>query len=115
MSDIVNINKEAPIRIKHLWGLILFIPTLMGGLGWYLDDKINKATEPLQTKVEFVAAQKETKTEWNNWLKDEWKPHEKEANESKTFIGILIDRTDSRATNTNSVGTNGMTSAPPPH
>lgn len=103
------INSEAPLKVKHLlWISSVFGSFLLFGM-WYvpntLKGNIKEAVAPLQTKSGFKEWEKE---EWKNWKDKEWKPHIKESKQTDESVAILLDRTDSKAANTNSVGRSGM-------
>lgn len=112
------INSEATLKVKHLlWACSMFVGIIAFGV-WFglytLNRDIKDATAPLQTKTGFKEWEKE---EWKSWKDKEWKPHIKEASEANNKanreIGILLDRTDSKAVNTNSIGRNDIEATPP--
>ena len=113
------INKDAPLKVKHLlWAMGIFQSIIVAGIAfglWYVGKDVEKAVEPLQTKEAFNEWQKSDQQEWGNWKEKEWSPHIKESVNASVSIGILLDRTDSRAENTNSVGRrNGTIATQPP-
>ena len=112
------INKDATLKVSHLlWAMGIFkviIGCLTWFVLWYLSHDIDKAVSPLQTKQSFNEWKEKDKAEWNEWKETEWKPLIKETAKASVSIGILLDRTDSRARTTNSVGRNGMVAVPPP-
>lgn len=109
------IDQEAPLKVKHLlWAMGIFKIIIIAGISfglWYVGKDVEKAVAPLQTKQAFNEWQE---AEWDSWKDKEWNPHIKESVNASVSIGILLDRTDSRAVNTNSVGRNGLEATPPP-
>lgn len=113
------INKDAPLKVSHLlWAMGIFKVIIILGISigiWYLENMVVKeAVKPLQTKQGFNEWKDSYKEERKEWLRDEWKPHLEGATKANTSIEILLERTDSRARNTNSVGRSGMSATPPP-
>jgi len=111
------INSEAPLKVKHLlWACSMFVGIIGFGV-WFglytLNKDIKEAVSPLQTKSSAKEYDKERKQEWNDWKNQEWNPHIKEAVKASNNIAIVLDRTSSRAINTNSIGRNGMVAEPP--
>jgi len=102
------INGDAPLMVKHLlWACSMFVGIIAFGV-WFglfiMKGQIKESVEPLQTKSSAKEYQKERKQEWNNWLDKDWKPHIQEANKVSRSMDVVLDRTDSKARNTNSVG-----------
>ena len=111
-------NGEATLRVKHLFAVSgIFVVIILAGVAfglWFVKTDIKEAVAPLQTKSDATSSEKERKKEWNDWRDKEWNPHIKESAQSNVSIGILLDRTDSKATNTNSLGRSGIVATPPP-
>jgi len=105
-------NGDAPLKVKHLfWVSGVFMSIIVAGIVvgvWYVGKDIDKAVNPLQTKSEAKESQ-------DDFMDKEWRPHIKEANKTNINVGILIERTDSKAINTNSVGriNENITTQPP--
>lgn len=95
------INGNAPLMVKHLlWACSMFVGIIAFGVWfgiWYVTKENEKSVAPLQTKADA-----------KEWIEKDWKPHIKESvdanNKANRERGILLERTDSKARNTNSVG-----------
>ena len=116
------INGNAPLMVKHLlWACSMFVGIIAFGVWfgiWYVTKENEKSVAPLQTKAEAKSQAQEVGKNREDWIEKDWKPHIKEsADEAKKANrerGILLDRTDSKARNTNSVGRNNIEATSPP-